>query len=44
MIAEALASVIERSLDDPVPAECLLAKAGEFTVDRAVDRYLALLR
>jgi glycosyltransferase involved in cell wall biosynthesis len=42
--AEALASVIERSLDDPVPAERLLAKAEEFTVDRAVDRYLTLLR
>jgi glycosyltransferase involved in cell wall biosynthesis len=42
--AEALALVIERSLDDPVPAERLLAKAEEFTVDRAVDRYLTLLR
>jgi glycosyltransferase involved in cell wall biosynthesis len=41
---EALASVIERSLDDPVPTERLLAKAEEFTVDRAVDRYLTLLR
>lgn len=42
--AQALASAIERSLDDPVPKERLLAKAAEFTVDRAVDRYLALLR
>jgi glycosyltransferase involved in cell wall biosynthesis len=42
--AEALASVIERSLDNPVPTERLLAKAEEFTVDRAVDRYLTLLR
>ena len=32
------------SLDNPVPAERLLGKAEEFTVDRAVDRYLALLQ
>ena len=36
--------MIGQSLDDPVPAERLLAKAEEFTVDRAVDRYLTLLR
>jgi glycosyltransferase involved in cell wall biosynthesis len=42
--APALASAIERSLDNPVPAERLRSKAEGFTVDRAVDRYLALLR
>jgi glycosyltransferase involved in cell wall biosynthesis len=42
--APALASAIGQSLDNPMTAERLLGKAEEFTVDRAVDRYLALLR
>jgi len=40
----ALSTVIEHALDHPVPAARLRAKASEFTVDHAVDRYLALLR
>jgi glycosyltransferase involved in cell wall biosynthesis len=42
--ARALASAIGQSLDNPVTAERLRGKAEEFTVDRAVDRYLALLQ
>jgi hypothetical protein len=41
---QALASAIGQSLDHPVAAERLRGKADEFTVDRAVDRYLALLQ
>jgi glycosyltransferase involved in cell wall biosynthesis len=41
---QALASAIGQSLDNPVAAERLRGKADEFTVDRAVDRYLALLQ
>jgi hypothetical protein len=37
-------SAIGRSLDNPVPAERLRCKAEEFTIDRAVDRYLTLLQ
>ncbi|UEM24091.1 glycosyltransferase [Skermanella mucosa] len=40
----ALAHFIEQGLDNPVPAELLRAKAEEFTVERAVDRYLELLQ
>ena len=39
-----LSTAIEHALDHPVPAARLRAKASEFTVDHAVDRYLALLR
>ena len=42
--SEALARTIEQALDNPVPAELLRAKAEEFTVERAVDRYLELLQ
>ncbi|UEM02018.1 glycosyltransferase [Skermanella rosea] len=42
--SEALARAIEQGLDNPVPAELLRAKAEEFTVERAVDRYLELLQ
>jgi glycosyltransferase involved in cell wall biosynthesis len=39
-----LGAAIEHALDHPVPEVRLRAKASNFTVDRAVDRYLALLR
>ncbi|QQP91082.1 glycosyltransferase [Skermanella sp. TT6] len=42
--SEALAHAIEQGLDNPVPADLLRAKAEEFTVERAVDRYLELLQ
>jgi glycosyltransferase involved in cell wall biosynthesis len=41
--AAALAAAIERVLDDPPPAERLRARAELFSVERAVDRSLALL-
>jgi glycosyltransferase involved in cell wall biosynthesis len=39
----ALARAIEGTLDDPPPAERLHARAGLFSVQRAVDSYLTLL-
>ena len=39
----ALADAIERSLDAPADRAALRARASDFTVDRAVDRYLDLL-
>ena len=39
----ALARAIEDVLDDPPAAERLRARAGLFTVERAVDHYLRLL-
>jgi glycosyltransferase involved in cell wall biosynthesis len=39
----ALARAIEAVLDDPPAAEGLRARAGLFTVDRAVDHYLELM-
>jgi len=39
----ALADAISASLDAPADAAALRARAADFTVERAVDRYLALL-
>jgi glycosyltransferase involved in cell wall biosynthesis len=39
----AIAAAIEQVLDDPLPAEALKARAQEFSVDRAVQRYLKVL-
>ena len=39
----ALADAILRTLDGPLPAALLRARAQDFTVARAVDRYLAVL-
>jgi glycosyltransferase involved in cell wall biosynthesis len=39
----AIAAAIEQVLDDPLPAEALKARAQEFSVDRAVQRYLEVL-
>jgi glycosyltransferase involved in cell wall biosynthesis len=38
-----LAAAIRATLDDPLPAELLRSRAGMFTVERAVDRYLELM-
>jgi glycosyltransferase involved in cell wall biosynthesis len=40
---ESLATAIGHALDQPTPPDRLRAKAAEYTVDRAVSRYLALL-
>jgi glycosyltransferase involved in cell wall biosynthesis len=40
---ESLAAAIGDALDQPAPPDRLRAKAAEYTVDRAVRRYLALL-
>jgi len=40
---ESLATAIGAALDQPTPPDRLRAKAAEYTVDRAVSRYLALL-
>jgi glycosyltransferase involved in cell wall biosynthesis len=40
---ESLAAAIGHALDQPTPPGRLRAKAAEYTVDRAVSRYLALL-
>jgi glycosyltransferase involved in cell wall biosynthesis len=39
----AIAAAIEQVLDDPLPAAALKARAREFSVDRAVQRYLEVL-
>ncbi len=41
---QAMARAIEATLDDPMPAGVLKARAAAFSVDASVDRYLALLR
>lgn len=41
--AAALAQALAATLDDPPPAELLEARAAEFSVERAIDRYEALL-
>ena len=41
--AEAVAAATLRVLDDPPPAEALRGRAREFSVGRAVDRYLEVL-
>lgn len=41
--AEALACAIERTLAEPVDREALKARAREFSVEKAAERYLALL-
>jgi glycosyltransferase involved in cell wall biosynthesis len=40
---KALADAMERRLDAPRASEELIARAAEFSVERSVDRYLALL-
>ena len=39
----AMARAIEETLDDPIPAEDLKARASVYSVEAAVDRYLELL-
>jgi glycosyltransferase involved in cell wall biosynthesis len=39
----AIAAAIEQVLDDPLPAAALKARAQEYSVDRAVQRYLEVL-
>ena len=39
----AMAAALRAALDDPPPAELLRSRAGMFTVERAVDRYLELM-
>lgn len=41
--AEALAHAIERSLDRPRDGQRLIERAEDFSIERALDRYLALL-
>jgi glycosyltransferase involved in cell wall biosynthesis len=41
--ADALARAMAEALDRPVPTELLCARAADFAVERAVDRYLELL-
>ncbi|WP_207477673.1 glycosyltransferase [Arenibaculum pallidiluteum] len=41
--ADALALAMEQALDAPVTAERLKARASDFAVERAVDRYLELV-
>lgn len=41
--AQSMADAILATLDEPIARDILLQRAEEFTVDRAVDNYLALL-
>lgn len=41
--AKAMAHAIERVLDEPLDRDALFARAMDFTVERSLDRYLAVL-
>lgn len=40
---EALAAAMARTLDNPLPKEALIARAREFSAEKAVDRYLDVI-
>mgnify|MGYP003453626225 CR=1 FL=1 len=42
--APALAAAMEQAFRDPVPPDVLKRRASEFSVDRSVNAYLAVLR